>query len=211
MMFKKNTLLSLLAVSVLALTACGTNGDTDPDTTMPAVEEQEDTSADDATTDETTDETDVAVETPEADDVMNLTLQPEEAFDIYQDKYPNATITQIQLDKDMGSYVYKVEGFEGNKEFELKIDPMDGTILKEDTEMDDDMDDLAITREQVTKVMALVEQAIADGGEGARIEEWTLDMDDGIAKLGVELDKKGMDDQERTYNVDTGDLIEIDN
>lgn len=204
-MFKKKTLLSLVAVSALALTACGTDGeDTDLDTT-PAVEEQEDTTTDDTTTDETADETTVA------DDAMNLTLQPEEAFDVYQDKYPNATITQLQLDKDMGSYVYKVDGFEGTSEIEMKIDPMDGTILKEDTDMDDDMDDLAITREHVEKVMALVDQAVADGGEGAKLEEWTLDMDDGIAKLDVELDKQGMDDEERTYNVDTGELIEIDN
>lgn len=211
-MFKKNTLLSLLAVSVLTLAACGINGgDADPDTTMPEIEEQQDTSADDTTTDETSDDTDTAVESPTADDTMNLTLQPEEAFDIYQDKYPNATITQIQLDKDMGSYVYKVDGFEGNKEFELKIDPMDGTILKEDTDRESDMDDLAITREQVLKVMALVEQAFADAGEGVQVKEWTLDMDDGIAKLDVELDTKGIGDEERTYNVDTGKLIEIDN
>lgn len=209
-MFKKNTLLSLLAVSALALTACGTD-DMDPDTPMPAVEEQEDTSTDDATTDETTEETDAAAETPAADDYASLTLQPEEAFDIYQDKYPNATITQIQLDKDMGSYVYKVEGFEGTMEYELKIDPMDGAILKEDIDTEDDMDDLAITREHVEKVMALVDQALADAGDGAMLEEWTLDMDDGIAKLDIDLDKTGMDDEERTYNVDTGELIEIDN
>lgn len=206
-MFKKNTLLSLLAVSALALTACGTD-DAEPDTTMPVVEEQEDTTTDETTTDEGTD---ADVETPKADEALNLTLQPEEAFDIYQDKYPNATITQLQLDKDMGSFVYKVDGFEGNMEMELKIDPMDGTVLKEETDTDDDMDDAAITREHVTKVIELVEQALTEAGDGAQIKEWTLDMDDGIAKLEVELDKKGMDNEERTYNVDTGALIEIDN
>lgn len=196
-MFKKNTLLSLLAVSALALTSCGTNGDdTDKESTLPVVEEQED-----ATTDETT----------AADDYSNLALQPEEVFDIYQDNYPNAKITQIQLDKDMGNFVYKVEGFEENREIELKIDPIDGTILKEDTDRDNDMDDLPITREHAIEVKALVDQALADAGEGTQLEEWTLDMDDGIPKLEIELDKKGMDDEERIYNVETGVLLEIDN
>lgn len=202
-MFEKKTFLSIFAVSALALTACGTSGEvTDSDTTPPAVEEQEeDTSTDDVTTEETTET---------ADDYMNITIQPEEAFDIYQDKYPDVTITQIQLDKDMGSYVYKVEGFEGTTEYELKIDPIDGAILKEDMDTDDDIDE-AITRENVTKVKALVDQALADIGDDAKLEEWTLDMDDGIAKLEIEFDKKGMDDEEHTYNVETGELIEIDN
>lgn len=211
-MFKKNTLLSLLAVSALALTACGTNdGTTEPDVNEPAVEGQEESAADETTTEESTDDTEVEVASPTADDYANLTLQPEEAFDIYQDQYPNAKITQIQLDKDMGNFVYKVEGFEDKREIELKIDPIDGTILKEDTDQDDDMDDLPITRDQVTKIKALVDEALTDAGADTQLEEWTLDMDDGIPTLEIELDKKGMDDEERTYNVETGVLLEIDN
>jgi hypothetical protein len=30
-------------------------------------------------------------------------------------------------------------------------------------------------------------------------------------KLEVELDVDGFDDQERTYNIETGELLEIDN
>lgn len=199
-MFKKRTLLSLLAVSSLALAACGMDEDGIEVDPTPPVEELEETT-DDATNEETQDP---------ADDYANLTIKPEEAYDIYLDEYPDAQVTQVQLDQDMGSFVYKVEGFEGTTEYEIKINPIDGSITDVNTDMDSDMDEMEITRDHVVKVMDLVDMALADAEEGAELKEWTLDEDDGIMKLEVELDTGGLGDQERTYNVDTGELIEID-
>ena len=136
------SLVSLSAVGLLA--ACG--NDTNTDSTTPPVEEQEETTTEESSTDGEQE----VVETPNTGDYANLTVKPEEAFDVYRDKYPNAKITQVQLDQDMGNFVYKVDGFEGTTEYELKIDPMDATILKEDTDTDkdDDLDEMEITREQ---------------------------------------------------------------
>ena len=199
------SLVSLSAISLLA--ACG--NDTNTDSTTPPVEEQEETTTEESSTDGEQE----VVETPNTGDYANLTVKPEEAFDVYRDKYPNAKITQVQLDQDMGNFVYKVDGFEGTTEYELKIDPMDATILKEDTDTDkdDDLDEMEITREQVEKVMDLVDKALSEAEDGATLKEWTIDADDGLVKLEVELDVDGFDDQERTYNIETGELLEIDN
>lgn len=196
-------LISLSAVGLLA--ACGNS--TDTDNTKPPVEKQEENTTEESSTDVEEE----VVETPNNDDYTNLTVKPEEAFDVYQDKYPNAKITQVQLDQDMGNFVYKVDGFEGTTEYELKIDPMDGTILKEDTDKDDDLDEMEITREQVEKVMDLVDKALSEAEDGASLKEWTIDADDGLVKLEVELDLDGFDDQEHTYDIETGELLEIDN
>lgn len=205
----------LIALSTIGLlVACGTDAnETEPETTMPAIEEQEETTTD---TEEAADETSTAekqeaANSPTTDAYANISIQPEEAFDLYLNQYPNAAITQIQLDKEDGVYVYEVEGFEGSTEYELKIHSVDATILKEDIDTDDDTDDQPLTREQVAKVKALVDQALTDAGEGSTLEEWELAIDDGIAKLEVDVDKQDGEDEERTYNVDTGELLEIDN
>lgn len=196
-MFKKKRLLSLVAVSSLALAACGTTDDSsDADDATPPVAEQEDTTSENPTDDVKNEE--------------NETMDPVEAFDIFLDKYPNAKVTQIELEKDMDSFQYKVEGFEENTEYELKIDPTDGAIIKESIDTDDDHDDGEITREQTEKITGLVDQALADVEEDATLKEWQLDVDDGIVKLEIELNKPGLEDIEYKFNVDTGELIEKD-
>lgn len=189
-MFNKKKLLSLLALGTLGLTACSANnGDQAVEDTTPAVEEQEET----ATTDE------------------EIKITPAEAFDIYMEKHPTTLVKKIQLDKDLGKFIYKVEGFETNMEYELEIDPIDGRILKEYSEADNDMDELEIKRDHVMKVATIVEEALTEVGPDAEIEEWTIEMDDGIVQLAIEIDKEGLENEERTYNVDTGKLVEIDN
>jgi len=105
--------------------------------------------------------------------------------------------------------IVETKGFVDNTEYEIDINSMDGTIIKEEMETDDQPDP-EITRLQVGKVLALVDKALTDAGEGARLDEWTLEVEDGIAKLEVEYDRDGFDDEERTYNVETGELLELD-
>lgn len=212
LMVKRKIFLPLsMLILVLSLTACATD-DSDPQpatSDTPPVEDQE----------QARDETDTVDEAPvdpnmdediSANEYMNVKVRPEEAFDIFMERYQNAKVEKIQLDKDDGIFIYEIEGFEGNKEYEVKINSMDGEIIKEDVETDEDMDDIEITRAQVEKVMDIVDKALKDAGEGSKLDEWTLEMDDGIAELEIEIDKKDTDDEERTYNVETGELIEID-
>lgn len=199
-MLNKKSLLSLVALSSFALAACDATDDlTDNDTMTPPVEETEK----DANVDEQNDSS-------TSDDYTNIAVMPEEIYDIFLDNYPEALVTKIQLDKEMNEFVYKVEGYEGKTEYELKINPMDSSIIKESTDTDDDHDEMEITREQVAKVMDLVDLALSEAGEEAKLKEWTIDEDDGIIKLEVEMDTDGLADMEYTYNIETGELIEKD-
>lgn len=199
-MLNKKSLLSLIALSSFALAACDTTDDlTENDTATPPVEETEE----DANVDEQNDSS-------TSDDYTNIAVMPEEIYDIFLDNYPEALVTKIQLDKEMNEFVYKVEGYEGKTEYELKINPMDSSIIKESTDTDDDHDEMEITREQVAKVMDLVDLALSEAGEEAKLKEWTIDEDDGIIKLEVEMDTDGLADMEYTYNIETGELIEKD-
>lgn len=211
-MLKNKILLPLLVVSLFTFTACGSNvNNNESETTTSTIEGQEEETNEEATNETSTEEIQETDDRPTTDAYADISIQPEEAFDLYLDQYPGASITQIQLDKENDTYVYELEGFEGETEYELKIHSVDGTILKKDSDTDDDADDQPLTREHVIKVKALVDQALADAGEGSILDEWKLDIDDGIAKLEVDIDKQDGEDEERTYNVDTGELIEIDN
>ena len=192
-MSNRKLLLSLFAVSSLALTAC-TNDDSEDESkdTTALVEDQ------------------VDQEDTEADTYTNLTMQAVDAFDTFMAEYPDAKISKVQLDKDLGDFVYKVEGFMENNEYELEIDPMTAEILKKEEDTDDDQDEIEISREQVEKVNDLVDNSLTDAGEDAELEEWTLDEEDGQIKLEVEVKVDGLTDTEYSYLIDSGELIEKD-
>ena len=62
------------------------------------------------------------------------TVTVEEAIQIFQDKYPDAAITSIDLDTSFGNYFYQVEGVDDTNEFELKIDAETKETSEERTE-----------------------------------------------------------------------------
>ena len=205
-MFKKKIFLPIIIlVLVVSLAACTSDNDeTGLDT--PAVDNQ----------DEIQDvEDDIIVDDVEDTDIVansyeDLVVLPEEAFDIFIEKYPSVKVDKIKLDRDMGIYYYKIEGFLDNSEYEVKIDPIDGSIIKEKIENDDDMDEVEISRDNIAKIKALVDKALHETSEDAVLDEWTVEMDDGILELKLEIERKGLDEIERTYNLETGELIELD-
>ena len=138
-------------------------------------------------------------------------LTPMEAFDKYMEKYPDTKVEEISLDTNFGSYVYKVEGYDEEKEYKLKISATDGSIVEEKIENNNDYkNDGEITKVHIEKIENLVSQALEDGEKGAKLDQWSLEIDNGTAILAVEIDLNGSDDIEYKYNVETGKLIEKD-
>ncbi len=216
-MFRKRIVLPLILILALTLTACTTDDGMDPNTSPDEdVVVEDETLVDEPDLEEEASD-DPVVEEPvldagQADDYSALTIKPEEAFDIYMEEYPATTVKEVQLDRDMGQYVYKIEGYDAEKEYEIKIDPISGDILKRDEDMDilDDDDLEEVTREDTEKVAALVDEALLAAGADAVLDEWSLELDDGRTELEVDIERSGLDNIEYTYNVETGQLIEID-
>ena len=57
-----------------------------------------------------------------------------EAIAFYQAKYPNTDLTNLELEKELDHYVYKVEGADDNTEYEVKFDANDKKIYHEKSE-----------------------------------------------------------------------------
>lgn len=217
-MFKKRLFLPLLVVLALALTACTTDdGGTDPDTdTTAPVEDQEQTTEDDTGEVDKTPNVDVDVDVPGVEDYEDVKLQAIEVFNKYMAEYPDTMISKIELDKDLRSYIYKVEGYDDDKEYELNMNPKDGEITKKQDEeeildTDDKDEEKEITEEHVRKIEALIENALEEAEEDSNVKSWSLEMDDGKAILEIELDKDGLGDIEYKYDVETEKLLEKDN
>ena len=201
-MIKKRWILPILVIFALILSSCTTPAvDTPPDggNEKPIEETQQENPDKEITEDNSV----VAYE--------DIKLTPAEAFDIYIEKYPQTKVKDLELDTDYGSYIYKVKGYDGGKEYKVYINPIDGTIIKEKEDNEDDNSG-EITKATVDKVQALVDKTFEEVGKDAILDEWSLEIDDGIAVLEIEIDfKNGDDDIEYKYNAETGELLKIDN
>ena len=221
-MLKKKIFLPIMVGLILTLTACSTDDvevEANPDT--PPVEDETTGDITDDTTDETTDDiteedsvksqTDEEVSNDILENNYGIKIRPEEVFDIYMEKHPDTKVRKIQLDEDNNKYIYKIKGYAGSDEYEVKIDSLNGDIIKEETDREDDLDENGeITKENIKKIEELVNKVLNDAGENSRLDEWTLKAKNGRAELEIEVDRSGADDFEHTYDVETGELLEID-
>ena len=106
----------------------------------------------------------------------DIKLTPGEALNIYVKKYPNVKANKLELDLDRGSYVYEVEGYDDSNNYELKIDPLDGKVLKEEQKQRDDNDTGEITIENVNKIPQLIDKALKDAGNSYKVDKWELNV-----------------------------------
>lgn len=202
-MLKKKIILPFIIALALTLAACTTDdGNVDPNLDTAPVEDE--TQGNETKGDET-------LEDDKIKEYSDIKIKPTEVFDKYMEKYPDTIVKKIQMDRDMGKYVYKIEGFDNEKEYELKIDPVNGDILKEDIDtLDYDDKEEAITKANVEKIEGIVDKALKEVGEDAKLEEWTLEVENGKTLIEVEMERKGYDDFEYTYDIETGELVEKD-
>ena len=141
----------------------------------------------------------------------DIKLTPGEAFNIYVKKYPKVKVNKLALDLDLGSYVYEVEGYENTNKYELKIEPVEGKILREEKKKRDDNDtEGEITIENVNKIQELIDKALKDSGNSYKVNEWELKFEKGKSIFDIEVVDVNDHDIEYKYNIDTMELIEKD-
>lgn len=145
------------------------------------------------------------------DDVRNInyediTVTPEEVFDKFMELHPNAKISQIDLDKELMEYQYVVEGYDSENDYEVKINPINGEVISDDSEVAEmDKENLEITKEHLAKIDNIIEKAKVEDGSDSELDEWNIDIDDGRVVMEVEIGAK-----EYSYDMDTEELIDKD-
>lgn len=106
-----------------------------------------------------------------------------DAIAFYQEKHPNTDITslELELDKSLGNYVYKIDGMDDNTEYELKFDAETKNVYHDRSEMLDYDEQNGVERanekldlSNILDLQAATQAAQKEAGSGT-IESWELD------------------------------------
>ena len=189
---KKKWLLSLVLVMVLSVVAVGCTDNT---------EDKVDKVVDDAK-----ESVDDATEDVRKTTYNDIKFTPEEAFDKFMELHPEAKIESLDLDKGLMTYQYVVEGYDTENEYEVKINPVNGEVISDETEMAElDDENGEITKEHLAKVDSLIDKAKAEDASDSELDEWDISVDDGRVVIDIEIGTI-----EYSYDMDTEELIEKD-
>ncbi|MGO1369717.1 hypothetical protein [Senegalia sp. (in: firmicutes)] len=206
---KKKWLLPLLLVLIvsLALAGCADDADDmdDTDTGDTDVKEDVDDAVDDAkdAVDDTADDAEDAVRDMTYEDIK---VTPEEAFDKFMELHPDAKVKELEIDKELTEYQYVIEGYDKEKAYEVKLNPVDSNVISDDEEeVDLDDENAEITKDHVAKVDSIIEKAKKEDGSDSELDEWNISVEDGKLVMDVEIGAT-----EYTYDLDTEELIEND-
>ena len=205
-MIKKKWLLPLVFIIVLsvALVGCTSNADDtqtgDPDAGDKVEDAGEDVkdAVDDTAKDVEDDLRDMNYE--------DIKIKPEEAFDKFMELHPGSKIHQFDLDKELMEYQYVIEGYDTEKEYELKMNPVDGKVISDDSEMlDMDDENIEITKEHISKIDSLIDKAKKEDASKSELDEWSISEEDGKVVIDIEIGAT-----EYSYDMETEELIEKD-
>ena len=113
-------------------------------------------------------------------------------------------VSSLKFDEDNGKYAYDIKGFNGNDEYEAKIDADSGEILsKEQDKEDDSSDKKAIDFTKIKDAKEAIKKAL-ENNKGF-VKSYELDVND-EGKTVYEIDVVGGDDVE--LDAETLDIIQ---
>ena len=139
-------------------------------------------------------------------------VSPLDAFDVFMNAHPGAKITEVKFETKKDELQYKVEGYDDSSKYELRVNAVSGEVISDKTKSLDKKhkEDGIITGEDIAKVNGLVVKAMEETGGNLKFKKWSLEDEDGILEFEIEFKNEKGKDIEYTYNLRTGELIEID-
>ena len=201
--------------SLLLLAGCQPNQTTTPssttnqssETTVTSTNKSEDSSTSAGSTDSSSSQT----ATPD------IQVSADRAIELFQNKYPDAAITSLELDSDWGSYFYKIEGVDDQNEYSVKINAMDEKLEAENPEQLDRDEQNGKKKSEdgldVSNLISIEEAgkiAVEKVGAGTATD-WDLDKELGTTYWDVKV-KNGNQTTNVKINSQTGEVLssEID-
>lgn len=188
----------LLLVMSLVLTGC-TPGTDNPPAENPSMEENAEDVKDEA--DDAAKDAEDAVREMTYEDIV---VTAEEAFDKFMELHPDAMIKKLDLDKELVEYQYVVEGYDNENSYEVKINPVDGEVISDDSEVIDmENDNAVITKDHLAKADSIIDKAKTEDGSDSELDEWTIYAEDGKVIMDVEIGATVY-----SYDMDSEELID---
>lgn len=159
----------------------------------------------------TTDTTGNTADTTATSDAT-ITVSPADAIMKFNEKYPDVKIDEFSFGKENRTFIYEINGFDDKSEYEFEVDATDGTILKDNTEMDNTADNTAINLDLINEIQPLIDNSINEAGSDYHLDSYNVEFEKNgnFNKLDIELENSKGLDIEFEYNIDTKELIKKD-
>jgi uncharacterized membrane protein YkoI len=123
-----------------------------------------------------------------------------DAIDLFNNEFGRPHIDEIEFEREDGRYVYDFEGWDGQYEYELKIDAQTGEILSREVEAEDDQGDILDLSGIITPQEAMAIALEVSGG--SYVKDWELEVEDGYTVYDIDIE--GGEDQD--IDAHTGDV-----
>ena len=206
----KKLILALAFVFLLTGCQSGQNAKTEDKKNDNVATEQNNNEKENSKTDEPKKEDSSESKDNKAD--ATITVSPEEAVKKFNDKYPGVKIDEFSFGKENMTYCYEINGFDDDSEYEFEIDATDGTILKDNKELDNTADKTAINLDLISEIQPLIDKSLSEAGSEYHLDSYSIDFEKtgNFNKLDIELENSKGQDIEFEYNLDTKELIKKD-
>lgn len=206
----KKLILALAFVFLLTGCQSGQNAKTEDKKNGNVATEQNNNEKENSKTDEPKKEDSSESKDNKAD--ATITVSPEEAVKKFNDKYPGVKIDEFSFSKENMTYCYEINGFDDDSEYEFEIDATDGTILKDNKELDNTADKTAINLDLISEIQPLIDKSLSEAGSEYHLDSYSIDFEKtgNFNKLDIELENSKGQDIEFEYNLDTKELIKKD-
>lgn len=124
---------------------------------------------------------------------QNFKVPYTDAINTFKDKYKDADVVDLSLEKDLNKFVYTVEGVDDNNEYKMKIDANTKDVLEDKTENLDSEDLNGVARKEKLDLNDIItpQQAmeIALKEQNGMVKEWSLDKDLDVTFYKIRIDK----------------------
>lgn len=135
------------------------------------------------------------------------TMSWQDAVAVFQEKFPDTSITSISFDTSFGKWYYNIEGINETTEFELRIDPATGETSREEQQTLDKDEQNAAYRESealdlegVISIEEASQIALDAVGSGEvtdldlerelSVTYWKVTIEDGRKEFEVSIDAR---------------------
>lgn len=137
----------------------------------------------------------------------NLSTSLEEAVNLFKSEFPDATLTSSEIDNEKGVWVYDLDGYSTENEYEMVINSKNSEILRSHSEIDrDDYGDKEINITNTLSVQDVLD--IAEQESITNIENLTLKNEFGKDYWTIE----GFNPEiELVLDAITGEIVARDN
>lgn len=129
----------------------------------------------------------------------------DDAVDKFKETFPSegVEVSSVELDEDDDNYVYDIQGFDENKEYEEKIDAESGEVLAQEEETDEEVkDNVAIDFVSIISPKEAMDKAL-ENNEGY-VKSYEIESND-EGKLVYKIDVEDGDDVE--LDAESGDIL----